>query len=143
MIDNENLVRSFVYSFVRRSFVRSILVRSTRHGRKFFWALCAQKNFKPFFWFGRSRFGRPATAENFLGASRPKKILNLFSGSVDSGSVDPSRPKKFLGAIAPKKILHLFSGSVDPGSVDPGSVDFPKISAKISTKILPKTSPKF
>ena len=37
-----------------------------------------------------------------------------------SGSVDLGRPKIFLGAIAPKKILNLFSGSVDPGSVDPG-----------------------
>ena len=48
---------SFVWFVVR-------LVRSTRHGRKFFWALRAQKNFKPFFWFGRSRSGRPRTAEN-------------------------------------------------------------------------------
>merc|ERR1712201_28709 len=62
-------VRSFV-PLVRRSSGSSFvwfvvrLVRSTRHGRKVFWALRAQKNLKPFFWFGRSRFGRPWTAEN-------------------------------------------------------------------------------
>ena len=55
-----------------------------------------------------------------------------------SGSVDPSRPKKFLGAIAPKKILNLFSGSVDQGSVDPARPKIsPKISPKTSPKTSP------
>merc|ERR1712025_1449295 len=60
--------RSFVRSFVRlvRRSSGSSFVWFGRPGtaENCFGRYRAQKNFKPFFWFGRSRSDRPGTAEN-------------------------------------------------------------------------------
>merc|ERR1712147_264569 len=53
-----------IFGFVRSSGSSFVWFGRPGTAENFFGRYRAQKNFKPFFWFGRSRFGRPGTAEN-------------------------------------------------------------------------------
>ena len=83
-----SFVRSFVW-FVVRLVRRSSGSVDPSRPKNFFGRYRAQKNFKPFFWFGRSRFGRPWTAEN-LGENLD---ANLGKFSPVSNSFRPFRTR--------------------------------------------------